>query len=40
MECNRVREILDEKGIKRTRFAEKFDKSFIMVNVYVCNRKQ
>ncbi len=40
MELNRIKEILDEKGIKQTWLAEKLGKSFNMVNAYVCNRKQ
>ena len=40
MELNRIREVLDEKGIKQTWLAEKLGKSFNMVNAYACNRKQ
>nr|WP_291529850.1 helix-turn-helix transcriptional regulator [Bacteroides sp. UBA939] len=40
MELNRIKEVFDEKGIKQTWLAEKLDKSFSMINVYVCNRKQ
>ena len=40
MELNRIKEILDEKGIKQTWLAEKLNKSFSMVNAYVCNCKQ
>jgi transcriptional regulator with XRE-family HTH domain len=40
MELNRIREVLEEKGIKQTWLAEKLGKSFNMVNAYVCNRKQ
>ena len=40
MELNRIREVLEEKGIKQTWLAEKLGKSFSMVNAYVCNRKQ
>ena len=40
MELNRIKEILDEKGIKQTWLAEKLGKSFNMVYAYVCNRKQ
>ena len=39
-ELNRIKEILDEKGIKQTWLAEKLGKSFNMVNAYACNRKQ
>jgi len=37
---NRIKEILDKKGIKQTWLAEKLGKSFNMVNAYACNRKQ
>ena len=37
---NRIKEVLDEKGIKQTWLAEKLDKSYNMVNGYVQNRKQ
>ena len=40
MELNRIREVLEEKGIKQTWLADKLGKSFSMVNAYVCNRKQ
>jgi transcriptional regulator with XRE-family HTH domain len=40
MELNRIREVIDRKGIKQTWLAEKLGKSFNMVNAYVCNRKQ
>jgi transcriptional regulator with XRE-family HTH domain len=40
MELNRIKEVLDEKGIKQIWLAEKLGKSFSMVNAYVCNRKQ
>ena len=40
MGLNRIKEVLDEKGIKQTWLAEKLGKSFNMVNAYVCNRKQ
>lgn len=40
MELNRIKEVLDEKGIKQIWLAEKLGKSFNMVNAYVCNRKQ
>ena len=33
-------EVLEEKGIKQTWLAEKFGKSFCIVNSYVCNRRQ
>lgn len=37
---NRIKEVLIEKGIKQTWFAEKLGKSFTIVNSYVCNRRQ
>lgn len=38
---NRIKEVLEEKGIKQTWFAEKLGKpSFSIVNSYVCNRRQ
>ena len=40
MELNRIKEVLDEKGIKQTWLAEKLGKSFSTVNAYVCNRQQ
>ena len=37
---NRIKEVLDEKGIKQTWLAEKLGKSFNMVNAYAHNRRQ
>lgn len=37
---NRIKEILEAKGIKQTWLAEKLGKSFNMVNGYVQNRHQ
>lgn len=37
---NRIKEILEEKGIKQTWLAEKIGKSFSQTNAYVCNRRQ
>ena len=37
---NRIKEILEEKGIKQTWLAEKLGKSVSMVNAYACNRRQ
>lgn len=34
---NRIKEVLEEKGIKQTWLAEKLGKSFCIVNSYVCN---
>jgi transcriptional regulator with XRE-family HTH domain len=39
-ELNRIKKILDDKGIKQIWLAKKLGKSFNMVNAYVCNRKQ
>ncbi len=40
MKLNRIKEVLDEKGISQTWFVKKLDKSFNSVNSYVCNRSQ
>lgn len=40
MELNRIKDVLDEKGIKQTWLAEKLGKSFSSINAYACNRKQ
>jgi transcriptional regulator with XRE-family HTH domain len=37
---NRIKEVLEERGIKQTWLAEKLGKNFCMVNSYVCNRRQ
>ena len=37
---NRIKEVLEERGIKQTWLAEKLNKSFCIVNAYVCNRRQ
>lgn len=37
---NRIKEVLDEKGIKQIWLAEKIGKSYNMVNGYVQNRRQ
>ena len=39
-EMNRIKEVLEEKGIKQKWLADKLDKSYNMVNSYVQNRKQ
>ena len=36
---NRIKEVLEEKGIKQTWLAEKLGKSFSIVNAYACNRR-
>ncbi len=37
---NRIKEILQEKGVKQIWLAEKLGKSYNMVNGYVQNRQQ
>jgi transcriptional regulator with XRE-family HTH domain len=37
---NRIKKVLEEKGIKQTWLAEKIGKSFSQTNAYVCNRRQ
>ena len=37
---NRIKEVFEERGIKQTWLAEKLNKSFCIVNAYVCNRRQ
>lgn len=37
---NRIKEVLESKGIKQTWLAEKLEKSYNMVNSYVQNRRQ
>ncbi|NQU54207.1 MAG: helix-turn-helix transcriptional regulator [Bacteroidetes bacterium] len=37
---NRIKEVLEQKGIKQTWLAEKLGKSYNMVNGYVQNRQQ
>jgi putative transcriptional regulator len=37
---NRIKEVLEEKGIKQTWLAAKLEKSYNMVNSYVQNRRQ
>ena len=37
---NRIKEVLEEKGIKQIWLAEKLEKSYNMVNSYVQNRRQ
>jgi transcriptional regulator with XRE-family HTH domain len=37
---NRIKEVLEEKGIKQTWLADKLEKSYNMVNGYVQNRQQ
>lgn len=37
---NRIKEVLEEKGIKQIWLAEKLEKSYNMVNAYAQNRQQ
>jgi len=37
---NRIKEVIEEKGIKQTWLAEKLGKSYNMINSYVQNRRQ
>ena len=37
---NRIKEVLEEKGIKQKWLAEQLGKSYNMVNSYVQNRRQ
>jgi len=37
---NRIKEVLEEKGIKQVWLSEKIGKSYNMVNSYVQNRQQ
>ena len=37
---NRIKEVLEEKGIKQVWLAEKLNKSYNMVNGYAKNRRQ
>lgn len=37
---NRIKEVLEQKGIKQKWLAEKLGKSYNMVNSYVQNRRQ
>lgn len=36
---NRIKEVLEEKGVKQIWLAKKLDKSYNMVNAYVQNRR-
>lgn len=40
MKLNRIKEVLDDKGITQTWLAKKLGKSFSIVNAYACNRQQ
>lgn len=37
---NRIKEILDSKGISQTWLAKQIGKSYCIVNAYACNRRQ
>jgi putative transcriptional regulator len=37
---NRIKEVLDSRGIKQTWLSQKLEKSYNMVNGYVKNRRQ
>jgi transcriptional regulator with XRE-family HTH domain len=37
---NRIKEILESKGIKQTWLSDKLNKSYNMINSYVQNRRQ
>lgn len=37
---NRIKQVLDERGIKQTWLADQLGKSYNMVNAYVQNRQQ
>lgn len=40
MRLNRIKKVLDDKGVSQTWLSKKLDKSFNTVNAYVCNRSQ
>jgi len=40
LDMNRIKEVLDRKGIKQTWLAEQLGKSYNMVNSYAQNRQQ
>lgn len=40
MKLNRIKEVLEDKGISQTWLAKRLDKTFNTVNSYVCNRSQ
>jgi transcriptional regulator with XRE-family HTH domain len=40
LKMNRIKEVLEKKGIKQTWLAEKLGKSYNMVNAYAKNRQQ
>lgn len=40
MKLNRIKPVLEERGISQTWLAKRLGKSFGMVNAYACNRTQ
>lgn len=40
MKLNRIKEVLENKGITQTWLAKQLGKSFSVVNAYACNRQQ
>lgn len=40
MKLNRIKAVLEDKGISQTWLSKKLGKSFSTVNSYVCNRSQ
>ena len=40
MKINRIKSILEKKGVSQTWLAKQLDKSFNTINSYVCNRSQ
>lgn len=40
MKLNRIKVVLEDKGISQTWLAKRLNKSFSTVNSYVCNRSQ
>ncbi len=40
LNMNRIKEVLEKKGVKQTWLAEKLEKSYNMINSYVQNRRQ
>ena len=37
---NRIKDILENKGVSQTWLAKQIGKSFCIVNAYACNRRQ
>ena len=40
IKLNRIKEVLNEKGIKQVWLSQKLGKSYNMINAYVSNRRQ